>query len=327
MQELKDFSQLTIDFILQHVDQQTLWERYFGLFDLNKKYINPLRDDNNPDCTFDYGESGDLLFADWAKKKHYTIWEYVGLKYTLDFPETLKKIAEDFRIKSISSSSDLFLLNIKPVEVEKKTLKKINRLLDISFNPIKPTKEHFDYWSTIDYQFTNQDFLKYRVIPTNQYSLIFEKSKITFKPKTIAFCYLISDKEKQIYLPFASKQNKFRQILKSPIIGIEHLRKEPVIITKSNKDKIINLLGGLNVCNILAEGYLPSSEDLMKLINISSGRLYTLFDNDKTGKEASEKWKENYGTIPLFLPTKDSYLHYKQVGLNEHIKTIKEMIE
>jgi hypothetical protein len=324
---LEQYSLLTPEHILKYVSQEQLWTYYFGKFTLNKKYINPLRTDKKADCTFDYGKSRDLLFVDWAKKIHYTIWMFVEKRYNLNFFETLKKIAIDFNVPHVSqTSSDLLLGNnliLENVEVKKK----VNRLKNILIKAIKPTEKHFEYWSTFDYKFKKSEFLKYKNIPINKYSLVFETSTVTYTPKSIAFCYLLSDFERQIYIPFASRANKFRQILKNPLIGLDDIKKgEPLIITKSNKDRIINKVAGFNVANILAENYKPSTDDIMSLVN--AGKVFTLFDPDETGIEASKFWKDNYNTKPLFLSeSKDSYVNYKDKGLKEHTKELWNLIK
>jgi hypothetical protein len=326
---LENFTLLTPEYILTKTSQEALWTYYFGKFNLNKKYVNPLRDDNKADCTFDYGTGQDLLFADWALgKKHYTIWEFVSTKYDLNFHEALVKIANDFNIPHVrkETSSSLFLNETKFTN-ENKKFKKINRLQDILIKPLKPTQKHFDYWSTFDYKFTIKDFIKFKIIPIEKYSLVFDNSQVTYTPNDICFCYDLKDGQKQIYSPFASKQNKFRQIINNPLIGLEEIdTTEPILITKSNKDNAINKLTKLkNLGNILAEGYKPNADDIMRIFS-KGVPVYVLFDLDEAGENAAYEWKKEYGAIPIFLPVKDSFLNYKKVGLEKHREMIYKLI-
>ena len=327
--KVSDYSLITKEYILKHKTEEELFSFYFGdSISLSRKYKNPLRTDNRADCTFHYG-TDELIFRDFAKRKTYSVWQFVEEKYGLTFVEALKKVALDFKLKEPSSSSDFFLNSIQKKEIEaRQKLKKTNRLIDIAVKPIQYTQNHIEYFSTSDFTFTPQIFKKFRTVAIKGYDLIFENYSKEIHAN-LGFAYFF-DKElkyKQVYLPYADQKDKFRQIINSSIIGIEYLRKgEPVIITKSYKDFQILHVAGFNACCILSENYKLTPHDIMLLT--SFGKLYTLFDNDSTGIEASIFWQKAYFTTPLFLSVemKDAYKHYKIYGLQNLTDTLKELI-
>jgi hypothetical protein len=326
--ETSEFLFLTKDYILKHKDEEDLFSYYFDeKISLSRKFKNPLRSDTRADCTFHYG-TDELIFRDFAKGKVYNVFQFVEEKYGLTYRDALKKIAIDFNIQAPETSADFYLNSIQKKEVAKNKLKKTNKLLDIIVYPVQYTKTHLDYFSTNDYQMTTEVLKRFRTVGIRGYSLVFENYQKDVNAN-LGFAYFF-DKElkyKQVYIPYAEQKDKFRQLISSPIVGIEYLRKdEPVLITKSYKDFQILQLAGFNACCILSENYKLTPQDLMLLM--SFGKLYTLFDNDSTGLQASELWHKTYFTNPLLLSVemKDAYKHYKTFGLEDLKNTlIKQM--
>lgn len=314
-----EYLYVTKEDILAKHSEEFLFEHYFGSkIKLSSKYTNPLRDDDTADCTFFYGDD-ELTFRDWAKKEIYSVWTFVQAKHQLPtYVDAIRKIASDFNVKPHLTSPEDFFSTPTPVKRER-LLKKTNKLIDIKVRPITPTTAHFDYWSTIDYDFTKEDFEKFRILCIDFFRLVFEEYHLDVDmPAEMAFSYLLlpnSNEFKQVYRPHAEKTLKFRQLMKRSIYGLEFLdkKKDYVVITKSYKDWVILQLAGVNSCLILSENYNLSSDDKMFFSNYRF--VFTLFDNDETGKKRSEDWSEKHKTIPMLLPFNDSYDHYKIKGL------------
>lgn len=304
--------------ILKEKSEEELFSFYFGdNISLSKKYTNPLRTDHDPDCTFFYGDK-DLIFRDFAKKRKYTLWQFVEEKYNLSSLDAIIKIATDFKINVNPSSQDILIANTKPQEkLPSVKIKKTNKLKNIKGTFIKYNDEILNYFSTLDHKIQVCDLQKYRILPIRQAILEFETSHSIIEGSPFGFFYALNKnlKEKQIYFPFNPKKNKFRQIITGGLFGVEFLKEkqEYVIITKSWKDFFILQILGFNACCILSEEYKLTVHDYA-LLKQYGKKIFTLFDNDTTGKLASEEWQKLWKTIPLFLELNDSFIHYKNLG-------------
>lgn len=331
--EMVDLLLQSKEAILREKSEESLFSFYFGeTISLHNKYTNPLRADKTPDCTFFYGDN-DLVFRDWARKKTYTVFDFVCEKFGLTYEEALRKIILDHNIVPPKlSSKDKFLLDIKAKEIaQSNKLKKINKIQDLIPVFSKDLTKHFEYFNTFDFSFDIKLFKKFKIYGIDNYYMKFPEKTINIPAKELGFIYFFDSelKEKQVYLPFADKKYKFRQIIKSTIIGQSFLREdEYVIVTKSYKDFVILQICGFNACCILSENYKPNMMDLTTLRKFGKKRIFTLFDNDNTGHLAGEEWKTKFKSIPILLSEemKDAYKHYKTFGKEDLTNTINNLI-
>ena len=317
------------DTLSRILTEEKIFEKYFGEpIDFYKSYKNPLRSDNNSGCNFFYGKKY-LIFFDHSRGVDYNWVEFVKESYGFaTYPETLRKVAEDFNLVSKTKKDYYKILGIPNPEKNQK--KKKSMLKDIHPRITSFRDEHIDFWSTFDYTFKPEDFIKYRTLPFDFSIVEFEDFSHTIYQNPIGFVYYLTPdkKQKQLYRPFAEKSKKFRQFQQDNIFGLEYLEKGKghVIITKSYKDYIILKIAGFNAICILAENYkIPM--DL--ILNLSTyGKIYTLFDPDETGIKRSEQLEKTYRTTPLFLhvDVKDPYGHYKQYGLVNLTETVWQLM-
>lgn len=320
------------DHILSNKSQEEVFEYYFGEpIDIYKTYQNPLRNDKSPGCSFYYNENDNLIFYDHSKGKSYN-WIEFAKDHTgiTNYHDLIRKIGKDLKILKTNNSKTVDFNKIFNRNKNKKVVKKKNPLEDIKFIYTEIRPEHYDYWSTWDYQFTLDDFLRFRTLPFEYYIQIFKDKKYMVYEEPIGFIYFLSPdkKQKQCYLPFVEKSRKFRHIRTENIFGLETLQegKGYVLITKSKKDHNICQLAGINSCFILAENYKFLFSDYLKLKKF--GKIYTLFDPDETGINRSNEFKKEFYSTPLFLDVlvKDTYGHYKEYGLQSVKETLKGMI-
>lgn len=324
---LKDLLSISKEDLLKQVSSEQIFQNYFPYrINVNRKYLNPLRDDKREGCNFFLTEEG-LKFFDHAKDKTYDCFQYIGELYGISYKEAIQKAATDLGIRKTKSNA--FTKAVIPV-VKKENLTKKNKIRDIKVKLEEISEEHLDYLSTFDYKFTKEDFFRFRTLPFELYKIEYEGDYyklVTAKPLGFIYYLTPDKKQKQVYIPFNEPIFKFRQIIKDPIFGLEFLRKgEPVVITKSWKDFIVLQLAGINCCCCLSETYKLDPSMYLKLR--SYGKLYTLFDNDDTGYKRSEVWQKEYKTIPLLLPDNinDSYDYYKLLGLEKLKKTVNDLL-
>ena len=80
---------LTKDVILKYVRQEYIFEKYLGFYPrLHEQYRNPLRKDEDPDCSFYYREgTNKLIFHDFAWAMQWDCFDVVQFAYGCTFPQ------------------------------------------------------------------------------------------------------------------------------------------------------------------------------------------------------------------------------------------------
>ena len=93
------YVQLNKDNILKKTTQEAIMEKYLGLpVDLDKSYINPLRNDHEPGCKYWYSKTGKLYFHDFSRGFMWDCFAVVQHKYDLSFYAALSRINKDMAL-------------------------------------------------------------------------------------------------------------------------------------------------------------------------------------------------------------------------------------
>jgi 5S rRNA maturation endonuclease (ribonuclease M5) len=304
------------EFVLTRIHQEFIFEKYLEIkIEFGKKYLNPLRIDNNPDCYFNYDKRGILKFVDFARGWSWDCFNVVQIKYNCSFKDSLLIISNDFNLTN------------KPVDIKlvesfrnKSFYKKEECIIDIKIRNWR--KYDIEYWNQFGIDLTTLQFFK--VIPI-EYAWINKELIYTFRNNDLAYYYNFNNKDGQLYLPFRNKnKNKFYITSSNIVMGYDQLplSGDYLIITKSYKD-----IMSMNSFEIPAIS--PSSENVLikkQVIDDFKKRfknIYTLYDNDIAGKKASLKMKKSFHTTPLLFP-KD---HYKDFSDNVKNLKIEYMID
>lgn len=309
------------EFIFSRISQEEIFEKYLNIkVEFGKKYKNPLREDNNPDCYFNYSSTGILKFIDFAKGWNWDCFNVVQIIYKCNFKEALLIISNDFNLSNKS--------------VNLKLLERIKLISNSTFK-CKIDITHRD-WRKYDLDFWNQYYIDlqtlqfYKVYPV-EYAWVNDKLIYRFNNNNLVYCYFFNG-EAQLYLPFVDRSKTRFYITSSKIImGYEQLplSEEYLIITKSYKDI-------MSLSNYEIPAISPSSETIlfsqnqMNHLSKRFKKIFTLFDNDSAGKKLSIKYKNNYNTTPLIFPNdmkKDFSDNIKYFGINfmnDYIQNIKD---
>lgn len=91
---------ITKDFILSKLSQETILEYYLGVKITNKNIKSPLRKDNKPTCSFYKTRKGDIYFHDFGTGLNVNWLSLVMYKYNCSYKVALKKIANDFKLNN-----------------------------------------------------------------------------------------------------------------------------------------------------------------------------------------------------------------------------------
>jgi hypothetical protein len=315
------------DFILARLSPEQIFCYYFGILevDLNIFYLNPLRDDNNPDCKFYINRHSNILYFNDFAWKHFDCFGYVQEQYGLKFNEAVYKIIIDFELVDDFSVSGIlgtertkYLKSVKPVE--KKSFTVTTR---------KHNYRNLKYWKNFLDYITEEDLKKYNIFPLH--TLYMNKKPLYTTTYKNSFVYLLGGKHFQCYGGEGNllRGNKFFNTV-NKVVGLKILdnTKEYVVITKSYKDWFLMKLMGINAITIMSETQRLSENDLSFLDGFK--HVFTLFDNDVAGKKATIRFKRNYKTKPLLFSKgmekdySDNLLKFGSRDLWEMVQEVQE---
>ena len=89
---------ITKDFLLSYNSEETYMSFYLGIPIKKGLFCSPLRKDNSPTCSFYRNKQGDLIFKDFNGSFYGNFISVVMYKYSLNYSEALKAIANDFNL-------------------------------------------------------------------------------------------------------------------------------------------------------------------------------------------------------------------------------------
>lgn len=300
--------------ILKYISQEQIFEKYLGFIpDLKLLYKNPLRTDKTPGCSFYYREnSNKLIFHDFAWGVHWDCFDVVQYSYNCNFPKALEKIADDFNIKQTG------------VQLTKRDISKLppipkqHNKLEIKRKKIFHPKE-LEYWNIGGLNVTEKDLLDNRIFSISHLWEHTNKGVNYYHNLFMTFAFQYGQETFQIYSPLKKKEQ--RRFINSQGFKIGDLKRldpkaDYVVITKSRKDSFFLRMLGVNACFIINERVYLTLE-VQNLLDKYPVK-FTLFDNDKTGKAASARFRRDYDTVPLFYDKqsdgKDTYDTLKRKG-------------
>ena len=278
--------------IYKYIPQEVIFQYIFGENpDLNKKYLSPFRDDNNPNCYFK-NVNGHIYFVDWVEGTIDAIGS-IRKKYDLTIRETVEYIKSnfnmDFECKSMVSYNKVIKI---PTEIS--IIKRNWNVNDVN------------YWNK-RYGIKKQHLEEDNVFPIAHYAYKKNDKLRYIIPITITYAISSQDKFK-IYSPLESKDNLkwLSNIPKDHINGHYNIDSKNIIITKSYKDHrvLYNLLND-NVIWLQNEGVIPN--------NINSflepfDNIIIFYDNDKAGIAASNKLSKAINKQTRLIYTDESHL-------------------
>lgn len=314
--ELHDFY-LDKTIIFSLISQEKIFEKYLFKPDLSKKYTNPFRVDNNPDCTF-YYKNDRLYFVDNAwNKKHYDCFSVVCERYKCSFQQSLRIIYNEID-KEVDKPSNI--LGVVKKDKEYRLEVKTRDFL----------KKELDFWNIGGLTITQEQLNSggwYAVTTILEADYIIDGC-------TDIYCFVEDGKLVQIYKPLVKRSSFSRRFINVPKIkycGYNSLdfTAEYVIIGKANKCSFYMKQFGINVFNIINEGILLDNDVMEFLRSVYKGLLFTFFDNDYPGKRATIRYRQTYGTIPLLVP-KDSGKDFSEYLDNQGFQSVideKEYLE
>jgi hypothetical protein len=334
-------SNITKEFIFSKITQQQVFEKYLqiSIADLldGKLFCNPLRDDDNPTCSFavyinnvSYPREGVMInFRDWADSKGY---DCIGLVQKIanncTYFDALCLIAHHFNLLSAEENKDFKY--VLPIETIKK-LAKTSSEIELLVKKRNFTIQDIKYWK--QYYLDLED-LEDDVFSIKTYWLNGNKF---YPPKDLGFVYIFN-KDKKVYCPLADKKKSELRFIHNNATVLQgetklKYNKSTIILTSSYKDvkllKKIEKLYNLDYESVASMSETtPVSDEKIEFFKSKYENVVLYYNNDKAGIEAMNSQSNNLG-VPFYcnpsnMP-KDITDVAKICGFQEAVEITKEL--
>ena len=311
---IPDRQKLSKEIILSKITEREIFVRYLGDEILIGKSIkSPLRKDKNPSFSIYQNSKGNLFFKDFGNGDSGDCFQFVVIKFGINFWECLKMIDRDF---------SLDLLNAKdiPISIRPKIethLSKAPEKAEIAIIKQSFTREDYMYWK--QFHISLETLNLYNVVSCKcvfiNKNLIYRYSR---NQPIYAYCF---ENGFKIYRPYSDKKNKFRTNVPGILQGASQLPETDsiLIITSSLKDVMCLYEMGYSAIAPQSESTFISSDNI-KILKERFDKIYLLFDTDYNKDE-------NYGKV---LGAKTAAKHnIKQIEIPDSYKStdIAELIK
>ena len=285
--------------------QEDVFERYLNItVNYTDSFPNVLRGDIESKCRFTNTRSdGTVTFIDWSRGKHYDMIDAVQSKFRVSYIIAVRIILSDFGIIEKQTTLDKLkknegFENSNPV-VTVKSKKKSDFSLKVKRRNI--LSDELNFWKIEGLKIT-QSILNENNIFTASSFWEYKGEKLIAEHIRVknTFIYHNGGYNYQLYRPFAKKR-RFITTPEIQYLDYEFLRDDfdYVIITKSKKDSFYLRLCGFNAFCIIHE-HIKLSKDIMDDLHARYKKVYTYFDNDRTGLSLAWWYRNTYRTIPFF---------------------------
>ena len=276
--------------ILEKLDTIDIYSFYLrvNIRKIPFKIKSPLRkQENNPSFNL-YFYNNTILWKDFTLNESGNVYTLVSKMYNLSYNEAINKIYNDMILQNfVNTNRQIYGVN-KTILTNNQSKVELTPYL---FNKFIP-KSYWDYWK--QYKVITKDILNKNRVNAVKYVYYNDYLYAKYTANDIVILYTEYRKNKskayrKIYRPFNKEKkwiSNFRGDSKWLIHGLGSINKNTnyIIITKSNKDKMV--LEGLNynAINVQNEGItIP-----LKIVNYLESIykfIFVLYDNDYNKKE------------------------------------------
>ena len=299
--------------IIDRSDHLPVYEYIIGeRIVLGRAIRSPLREEKNPSFNVFRLRTGMLYWHDFAWGQG-DVYKLVMIAYECDFRRAVEIIGSILGIEE----GDL---------VPPRGLKIVNQLKKIVSGEEKRAMIHYSraVYGTKAFHDAARVLSKYhlRNVPMDMIPITEatvkkegkEEKRFVWSPGMPMFAFTVGDDATKIYMP--GRMPKYIGNTRMyDVFGFKelHLRDEmPTLIVAGHKDKVVaseHLEGIFQVCCFNSESVIPPDDVVMNMYQRSSS-VYVFYDNDRAGRDYSEKLCERYPFIRHIDQTK--YLREKQ---------------
>lgn len=328
--DIKKRTNISKEAILERLSEKDIFQAYFPeKVENGRTYINPLRKDKSPGCSFYTTDKGRLIFHDFAKSQGWDCFSYIMDLKNINFWEALKLINERFDLKL---GTKFARTKIEKEEVNSDDISKKSKLIQVS------QKEWTDFELTWWKQFsiTKEDLdnaettIGVKIISANR---VYMNKKLVWRATASnpIIAYIYPSGKVKCYRPLSKDKNGkwLGSVCKDDITGVVPFMVDTIIITKSVKDVLV--FNKMGYCAIAPQNEDPTiKKSLVESLFLYNCKVFVLYDNDATGKENSERLIEKYSEIiKISIPEgepKDISDYVKKYGLHKAADLIINLI-
>lgn len=276
---------LTSDYVLNQVDDLLIYRHYLGPFQLGRPIKSPFRRDSNPSFSITVNPNWlKLMWKDFGTGEVGDCFKLISKLFNLSYPEAIHRVACDFGL--IKGCRVVTKKQIEEARAFKEAFLEREFVIDVDPRPMNQTE--LAYWA--QYNISKEDLKANSIYALK--SLWINKKFIYLKPGLqFAYHFPAIDKFK-IYSPQEKEWKWFGNVSAFQMEGVEKLVSsvyEPVIITKSRKDRIILSKLYPNVCSSQNEAETAIPKEMDKKFESMYPSKYCWFDSDEPGKTANRK--------------------------------------
>lgn len=310
---------LSKDNILKYISDEDIFRKYIKYnFKIDEIFSAPYRTDDHPSFGIYWNTHYQkLMFKDLGKKLGGDCFRYVQMiNGDCNLWEACKIINNDFKLNlggysakpTVSTTTPIFEPRIKEKRV-------------ISIKSQEFTKEDLEWWE--EYGISKETLVKFNVFSVKDLYINKELKRIYTKNYPIYAYYFPRTGNYKIYIPNENKWNKWDTNANNDwdIQGYDQLPEtgDTVYITKSMKDCMVMYELGLNAVATHGEGHW-FNPDFFRHLKGRFKNIILFYDNDKAGKECTEKMVKEYNLNCIFTPDnteKDISDYVKKKGKEE----------
>jgi DNA primase len=318
---------ITKDFILSKVNQESIMQHYTGLDVSSKKLmLSPFRVDNHFTVSFYKSKSDILYLHDFATNEHINCFQAVMKKFGVNYYEALDIIAKDFNlINGENNKSEVQPTVVAPLKETKSSVIQV-QIKDY-------TEEELNWWN--QFGISKRTLKKFHVYSL-QYVFINGELKFTSSSKCPIYGYYFGkDKNSvekwKIYFPLKQEYRFLNNLSKKVLQGYHQLPKtgDLLVITKSMKDLMAMYEFGIPAVSPNSETLFVEDKKLEEFKQRFK-HILVIYDNDKPGLHnmwlIRKQYPElNYYFLPWYL-SKDFTDSIKLVGVENMKEYVNEFI-
>lgn len=299
--------------ILHKIDVIDIYSFYLkkNIKQIPFKCKSPLRTEQNPSFSL-YIYNNTIFWKDFTLGVSGDVFKLISKMFDINYNESVYKIYQEM-IKNN------FLLNERKIYNVHKSIKISNSSIEITpfIFKNKIPQSYFDYWE--QYKVITKNILKKNNVFAVKYVMLNDTIYARYKNNDIIILYKEKRKNnnkiyRKIYRPFNKEKkwlSNYRGDSKWLIHGLSNINKTVnyIIITKSNKDKMVLEGLGYNSVNVQNEG-ISIPKEIINYLKSLYEYIYIFYDNDfnkskNWGQIAAKKQKQIYPCFSnIMIPSK-----------------------
>lgn len=336
------YKSLRKESILEFASEWEIFKRYIhGLTEPDCSFVSELRDEDNASCRVTL-LNGRYRYKDFGNGEPPSdCFAYIQKKYSENYNDALKRIAQDFNLTNIIDISGSMYHEVRPTFIngrESSTKKKPTII-----NVVERNWQILDkmFWSD-RYGITQLYLDAINVRPITQFTIINDKfptgRTVNSSLHSYSFEYYMNSVfRRKIYQPFSFKRKWLSNVDNTIVQGIKILPKEGgdlLFITSSLKD------AGTITCNTGIYAIAPNNEnsfipaEVFRKLRLKWRNIILWFDNDYTkpsnpGLKFSQSMSKKYNLPYVLTPDgsqKDPSDYIYTFGRNSFLDLIRRLL-